>query len=1195
MPRVFKAALVIGLGGTGVLALQHIKAQLVGGEQHALPANVKLLAFDTVQEQDQAEDTGSTLKGVALDPGEYFWIGGDVYDFSQEVRQGKQPHVGSWYQAETYLKTLPRASFTLQRGAGMLRQFGRLAIFKDVAAPAMSNIRKLINNAITEIRNTGFIANLDVFLVSSVAGGTGAGMFVDIAYLVRMLAQEEQNGQKITLRGFLVLPEAFSAIPGGVVDSMRARAYAAMRENRRFMVDFSWKNGYPMYYQPTGQGGVWRSRLSTKLFDALYHIDGQRPNNPLTQVLPKFGVTASIGDAVVAMLDDPDNKYGQHNANVITASGREEGAAGRTSFDSAIGTFTMLLPMRQIVESMGYRLLLQELESLCAPASHDEDGYIVGLAPDRNLEVGDGVRGRDAAAEFLQASEVQALVGGEKIQMTLLPPEMYKIAVRYDPTNPGLIDELVARAPSDWESALDPTGETADVVQMRSQVRQELESSLLAEVPPKLQGEKAQDAVVRIPPAVDRFKAEHFGREDPRSGQRSGGKYRQALDMYATKHLDRFRDALRVQMLNSLNGSAQRGARESRTGKIGYLRDMLDGLDVLLGRFILAMDGAYKRREELGARSSLVGSVQVARQEMERKPSGVFGWGGAQKSYLEAEDRLIASIKTDILESSVRGIAEQMQKHVRMLKGSADEWATTLAIGYDSLYGRALRGQKKQEDILQEQNEVKVRRILPEIPKPADRRGNKDEQAKEAEKEIEHQRYHDEVYHRYAEDLQDGLASVLSDLQWGYERRRSGGSEVHGLTLSLKGAAAVLEARGQERNLELFLNHCRHVFDDAWEQESVLKYLMRRFPRPEALAKELVENGGPLLSFSGGKPTPANYFHITSGNDKLEREYLDGVKKALVQLSGATGVLNEVINSNDRFACRLIYTLDLVPLDQVSSYKTARPAYLGFAYKVDTAESRGQLGRETLHLFPAEVNAAKFEGRISRELGLTAREFDNEVVLQLEDMPRFRMFVRAWVYGVICRQRQDVASGYEHYFALKLPTEHTTTELFGGRRSQEIFLSEPSQNAPSLLAALEAYQYIGKDIRIDIEEPIPYDRMERAVDMAKSDAVKVKLDIQLVGEPPLEMIKQPLANVEPMVKQYLDRLPQPDQVRAWKLLAERSILQERQAEVRQQLGDGGLPMAIRDTATVFWLTLEDEIKSVQEAIKSLLEASRGIS
>jgi hypothetical protein len=1192
-----KAGLVIGLGGTGVLALQHIKAQLVGGEQRALPNNVKLLAFDTVQDQERTDASESTLKGVSLDPGEYFWIGGDVYDYAVEVDNGMHPHVGSWFQAETYLKTLPRASFTLQRGAGQLRQFGRLAIFKDVAAPALSNIRRLVNDAITAIRNTGFIVNLDVFLISSVAGGTGAGMFVDIAYLVRMLAQEEQSGQKITLRGFLVLPEAFSAIPGGIDNPMRARSYAAMRENRRFMVDFAWKTGYPMHYQEKGIGGVWSSEMKTKLFDSLYHIDGQRANNPLTQVLPKFGVTATIGDSIVAMLDDPEDKYGQHNQNVITASGRKE-VAGLTSFDSAIGTYTMVLPMRQVVESMSYRLLLRTLDAVDAPVAKDEDGYPTAVAPDHNLEAGEGARGRNAAAAFLQASEIQALAGTEKVLMTQLPPEIFRIASRYARNNPGLIQELVARDPKEWENALDPTGETADVQTLRQQVQQELGSSLIAAVQPKLQGEKPQDSVVRIPPAVEQFKAEHLGREDPRTGQRTGGKYRKALADYAVKHVDRFRDAVRLEILNILNGSSQKDARESKTGKLGYLCDMLNGLDELFGRFILALDDAHQMREKLGMRTSVTGNVQAARQSMEAKPGGIFGWGGAQKAYLDAEAALIAQIKTDILEESVRGTVQQMQDHVRALKTSADSWVSTLAVGFDGLYAQTLRGQKKLGDILQEQSDVKVRCVLPEIPKPLNVARNKEEEAKEIQKAEERKKYYDDLYHKYAEDLKDGLAAILGDLTWGYERRRSGGRDVYGLTLTLGGVQADVEAGNEGPNLNIFLNRCRQVFADAWQQESVLKYLMRRFPRPDALAKELVENGGPLLSITGGQPTPANYFHISFGKDQVERAYLEGVQAALVKLSGATGVLNEVINSADRFACRLVYTLDLVPLDQVQSYRGSRQSYLNYAQRIENAEARGVLGRETLHLFPAEVNAARFEARVPTELGLPPRELHNDVVLQLENMDRFRVFVRAWVYDVICRERDSVKAGYQHYFALKLPAENLSQRIFGERRELKVYLSKPDLNKANLLEALETFQYIGKDVRLAIEEPIPYERMERAVAEAKSLLVEARLGITrntTEGGSVVEAVTKPLTNLEPMVQQYVARLPQHEQIRAWKLLAERAILQERQAEVKKDFTDTNNTSTLRDIATVFWLALEDEIKSVQEAIASLLEASRGVA
>ncbi|MBK7919084.1 MAG: hypothetical protein IPJ94_23040 [Chloroflexi bacterium] len=45
--------------------------------------------------------------------------------------------------------------------------------------------------------------------MASTAGGTGAGMLVDIAHLVRQIASKT----KIRLRGYLVLPEAFEKIP----------------------------------------------------------------------------------------------------------------------------------------------------------------------------------------------------------------------------------------------------------------------------------------------------------------------------------------------------------------------------------------------------------------------------------------------------------------------------------------------------------------------------------------------------------------------------------------------------------------------------------------------------------------------------------------------------------------------------------------------------------------------------------------------------------------------------------------------------------------------------------------------------------------------------------------------------------------------------------------------------------------------
>jgi hypothetical protein len=238
------------------------------------------------------------------------------------------------------------------------------------------------------------------------------------------------------------------------------------------------------------------------------------------------------------------------------------------------------------------------------------------------------------------------------------------------------------------------------------------------------------------------------------------------------------------------------------------------------------------------------------------------------------------------------------------------------------------------------------------------------------------------------------------------------------------------------------------------------------------------------------------------------------------------------------------------------------------------------LGRETLHLFPAEVNAAKFEARIPKDLNVPARELHNEVVLQLENIEQFRMFVRAWVYGVIGRDRDEKGGTYLHYYSLKLPEENLSQRLFGEQRELKVHLTTAEQGKPNLLQALETFQYIGKDIRYDKEERIPYDRMQRAIEDAKNMAVSRRLEQELAIDKPIQT--------------HLVNLPPADQERARKLLGERDILKARQDEVHKDLMDMSNSVQIRDVATVFWLALEDEIRSVQEAIVSLLEASRGV-
>lgn len=1183
---MYRPALVIGLGGTGVLTLRHLKAQLLASKERSLPPQVKLIALDTVKDEKQSAQTSGEIQIAALrtelEPGEYYWVGGDVYEFVRQIDKDKEkvkdkqeyPHIGSWFQSRVYLESLPRASFTLERGAGQLRQFGRLAVFYDVSAPARSSIYSLLNRALNDIRKTGFFQTIDVFLVSSVAGGTGAGMFVDIAYLVRQIAQLDHQ-LAVRLRGFLVLPEAFSAIPGGVKPAMRARAYACMRENKRFMVDFQYGHGYPMYYHASGQGGIWRSAISTKLFDFLYHVDGQSQRNPLTNVLPEYGVTAAISDAIAAMLDKAregeEDVYDRHTSNVITQAsqmGRNVGDERTTSFDSAVGSFSLVLPMHHITEWLAHRLALEALDTLLSPRKKDEDGYPIALTEDGNAEF-PGVRGRDTAARFLQTGEVQSLRSGERVASTPFFQEVARVALSYRPQDTTIVKELSSREGRDWEIHLDPPGTTSEVVAIRQRVQQELSSRLMDEVPSNQRGESAGSALDRILRGVEAYKGYHLGREDMRTGQRVGGQYRLALEEYVRVQLERFRLLLQVECENILNGGQNPDdpASVHRGGKLGYLLDWLDGLEELLGRFLKAMNEAREMREGRGEKQAAVSAAHSGRQELEAKPGGIFG-GRRRKEYLDAEQELIDVEKMLVIEDLVRGLVDSMLGHTRQLHESAQSWAAVLGVGYDSLYGRLLRGERQIRDAIKAEQRVPIREFVWD------------------------QGYLDQLYEKYARELRSGVDDYLALYSWRYEGQRTGVKETYGFRPLIQASEDETQNRlgleNQERNLKLVLTPARQIFADAWEQESILKYLMsRRFTDPNALADHLAAKTDVLLSAKGKSVVPANYLHVAHGTDPSERGYLDAVRRHLENLTEARGKLNDVVNSADRFALRLVHSLDLIPLEGVDSYRGAEADYWTQADEVEDSRGiRGRLGRETLHLFPAEVNAARLETRIPGRLRMQHRALHNDIVLQLEDMDRFRLFVRCQAFDLVRRDRHEGAGGgYENFWCLNLPPEETGS-VRGPEPALKVYLTRPAAGEPDIVEAMKVWNYQRRDVRPDINLAIPYDRARRAVqavrDLVISELQKKEEDVD-----------------ELAIRERVDMLPRAERDRFKRLWLERRYLQEQQDELMGTIkgektigGKQEKPTPLeQDAAIAMFMVLEDDIESLNIGMDDLLRSA----
>ena len=1177
---MLKPALVIGLGGTGVLTLQHLKALLLHSlniQDEKLPKHIKLVALDTIKDARKSVQADDEITKIAalrteLEPGEYSWIGGDVYDFVREIDKGEHPHISSWFQARSYLKVLPRASFSLEQGAGQLRQFGRLAVFHDVSAPNKSPIYTLFTRTIDEIRKTGNFETLDVFLVASVAGGTGAGMFVDIAYLARQIAKVNHK-LSVRLRGFLVLPEAFGAIPGGVKPSMRARSFAAMRENKRFMVDFQYEHGYPMYYHATGQGGVWRSRIKTKLFDFLYHIDGRSTRNPLAHTLPALGVTAGIADVIAAMLDkdvkEGEGVYERHATNVVaqsTQSDVHEGSDKTVSFDSTVGSYTLILPMKQIVQVLSYRLTRRSLETLFPPAKFDEDGYPVSLDPAASSEFGHA-RGRDAGAKFLGVANVQAWKNSDvKISGTPFFREVLRVAQGYRPKDDSMVKELSTREAGDWQAHLDPPDNTPEMVKLRNRVQQQLERRLEDDVPPNQRGESAEAALDRIVRDVETFKSTNLGRTDMRTGQRVGGRYRNALEEYAAYQLQRFQAMIQVETENILNGGMNPSspASEQKEGKLGYLIDWFDGLEERLARFLEAMTIAKAVREERKDKQDAEDAAQDARQELEEKPGGLFG-GRRRKALIDAEQELIDVERVIIAEDVVMGLVQRMLAHTQALQQSAIDWAKTLILGYDSLYGQLKRNEDAIIAEIEAENEIPVREYYWDT------------------------QYLDDLYDKYAleKDVNGdtGIDRYVKRVIWHHLQQRRGVQDVFGYELLFMLSENPDENRlgvtNQERNMRLLLSPAQDVFGKVWEQESILKYLMtRKYPSGAALGQHLADKTDVWLRFKGKSVVPANYLHVAYGATSEEKAYLDTVRNTMAAITKATGKLNDDVNSGDRFTFRIVFTQDLIPLDEVASYKESENDYWHSGGEIgEDSDVRGKLGRETLHLFPAEVNAAKLETRIPKRLKIKPRALHNDVVLQLENMKDFRLFVRAWAFDVIRQNSIEVddSGGYENYWALYQTTEE---DWLGKQEVYELYLTKPVPGEePDIVEAMKTWNYERKGLNPDEMLTIQYDRVRNDVKTARDALVSNAIDTG--------------AGVDvDLVQEQLGALPERERNRFVTMWLEKKYLEKRQKDLEKDIRSKSKNRIQQDAAIAMFMVLDDDINSLDMNMQDMLRRAR---
>ena len=215
MPAL-KKSLFIGLGGTGVKSILYAKAKIkhIYGE---IPPMVRFLALDTdkfkpIRLGDEAE--------VSLEANEYLHM---------QVPNGLQFIKANEHAADFFPEKNLKNAGAIIRGAGQIRSLGRLALMRNYHA-----VSKRLNEEILQLRNyaVGYSDkftlsgnDLQISVICSCSGGTGAGTFLDIPYIIRNSGQLTTQDRMLA---YLLFPDIFKQYSG--TRNVEPNCYASFKE-----------------------------------------------------------------------------------------------------------------------------------------------------------------------------------------------------------------------------------------------------------------------------------------------------------------------------------------------------------------------------------------------------------------------------------------------------------------------------------------------------------------------------------------------------------------------------------------------------------------------------------------------------------------------------------------------------------------------------------------------------------------------------------------------------------------------------------------------------------------------------------------------------------------------------------------------------------------------------------------------------
>lgn len=225
------AYLFVGLGGTGADALLRIKNEMktrmklpkdpdTGALIADVPPNMAFLAIDS-DERTQNKRYGK----AAFDEFGSEYVSIKIDEITDVISNMKHNQADSplWNWLDDGIN--PSSGLI---GAGGIRQIGRMMLIYS-----FNRVRDRLRVTLRNIAENN-PPNTYIIIVSGIAGGTGSGTFLDLAFLLRYLASTDIGMRNVQMMGYLVLPD-LNLQNGGDANSLNRNGFASLKELEYWM------------------------------------------------------------------------------------------------------------------------------------------------------------------------------------------------------------------------------------------------------------------------------------------------------------------------------------------------------------------------------------------------------------------------------------------------------------------------------------------------------------------------------------------------------------------------------------------------------------------------------------------------------------------------------------------------------------------------------------------------------------------------------------------------------------------------------------------------------------------------------------------------------------------------------------------------------------------------------------------------